>query len=62
MARDYTVPSLGRFLTSLKAGGAIVRGDMIILPRGAPDSMRFDADYVCTKGDRYDWKHEEDAA
>jgi hypothetical protein len=55
-------PNISRHLTSLKAGGAMVRDNMIILPRGASDSMRSDAEYVCGKDDRYDWKHEEDAA
>lgn len=51
---------VSRYLTSLKAGGAMVKDDMIILPHGACQSMRDDAEYVCAKDDRYDWCFETD--
>lgn len=62
MASHYATPSVNRYLTALKAGRADVRDNMITLPRGASASMRSDAEYVCARDDRYDWKHEEDAA
>jgi hypothetical protein len=49
-----------RYLTALRAGGALIRDTMIILPRGASQSMRNDAEHVCAKSARHDWKFEED--
>lgn len=55
-------PNVSRHLTHLKAGGADVADYFIALPRGASESMRHDAEYVCARDDRYDWKHAEDEA
>lgn len=62
MASNYATNGISRYLTSLIAGGAMVKDYFITLPRGASESMRFDAEYVCTKDNRYDYRHEEDAA
>ena len=61
-ARSANRPGYSRYLTALKAAGAVIDADMIILPRGASDSMRFDAELVCSRNAKYDWKHAEDVA
>jgi hypothetical protein len=56
-----TAFGIGRHLSALRAGGATILDGMIILPRGASDAMRHDAECVCARDPKYDWKHEEDA-